>query len=200
MSKESRKFKVPDEIATLYDFVNSLDLRHFVEHGVQHQPKDDLTSPSALADWMAERGLSKSGTAPSRKTFEEAFRLRGALRDYIKCDPAERDRRAAIHQSLSAALEPFSLRVADLGKKGMRLLPAQINAQPGISAVVAELYDGAKSGMLARLKMCAAKECQRVFFDRSKPGTRRWCQSALCGNRMKTRTYREKHKDERDMS
>jgi predicted RNA-binding Zn ribbon-like protein len=34
-----------------------------------------------------------------------------------------------------------------------------------------------------------------VFFDRSKPATRRWCMSTLCGNRMKTRTYRERRRD-----
>jgi predicted RNA-binding Zn ribbon-like protein len=43
--------------------------------------------------------------------------------------------------------------------------------------------------------MCAAEECRRVFFDGSKPATRRWCISTLCGNRAKTRTYRERHRD-----
>ena len=44
-----------------------------------------------------------------------------------------------------------------------------------------------RNGTLDRLKMCASDECRRVFFDRSKPATRRWCMSSLCGNRMKTR-------------
>jgi predicted RNA-binding Zn ribbon-like protein len=47
-------------------------------------------------------------------------------------------------------------------------------------------------GELDRLKTCGAEECKRVFFDRSKPGTRRWCVSTLCGNRIKTRAYRER--------
>jgi predicted RNA-binding Zn ribbon-like protein len=46
--------------------------------------------------------------------------------------------------------------------------------------------------------MCASDECKRVFFDRSKPGTRRWCQSTLCGSREKTRTYRERIRKEQD--
>jgi predicted RNA-binding Zn ribbon-like protein len=62
--------------------------------------------------------------------------------------------------------------------------------------VVAELYDGATQGTLDRLKMCAAEECRRVFYDRSKPATRRWCMSTLCGNRIKTRTYRARHRSE----
>ena len=78
----------------------------------------------------------------------------------------------------------------------MKLLAADANAPAGLSAIVAELYDGASHGTLARLKMCAANECQRVFFDRSKPGSRRWCQTELCGNREKTRNYRERQKRE----
>ena len=68
----------------------------------------------------------------------------------------------------------------------------------GLSALVAELYNGAANGTLDRLKMCTSEECKRVFFDRSKPGTRRWCQSTLCGNRQKTRTYRERLKQEQE--
>jgi predicted RNA-binding Zn ribbon-like protein len=63
-----------------------------------------------------------------------------------------------------------------------------------MSLVVAELMAGSITGTLDRLKTCAAEECRRVFFDRSKPATRRWCMSTLCGNRIKTRSYRERHR------
>jgi len=194
MSRESRKFHVPDELANLYDFANTLDLRHFVHHGVQHQQAEELGTPSALGDWMKERGLLERSGVPSPKTFDNALRLRGAIRDYLRCDPEERRRKTAIVEALNKAMEPFPLRVAGLGKDGMKLLPAETNAPAGLSVIVAELYDGASNGTLARLKMCAADECQRVFFDRSKPATRRWCMSALCGNRMKTRAYRERRR------
>ena len=42
--------------------------------------------------------------------------------------------------------------------------------------------------------MCDLEECHWVFYDRSKPGARRWCASALCGNRQKTRAYRLRHR------
>ena len=63
----------------------------------------------------------------------------------------------------------------------MMLRAARGDALAGLSTVVAELYDGSVRGTLDRLKMCAAQECRRVFFDRSKPATRRWCMSTLCG-------------------
>lgn len=194
MSKESRKFQVPDELANLYDFANTLDLRHFVHHGVQHQQAEELGNPAALGDWMKERGLFERSGVPSQKTFYNALRLRSAIRDYLKCDPEERQRKTATIESLNKAMGPFPLRVAGLGNGGMKLLAAEMNAPAGLSAIVAELYDGASNGTLDRLKMCAADECQRVFFDRSKPGSRRWCQTELCGNREKTRAYRERQK------
>ena len=194
MSRESRKFHVPDALANLYDFANTLDLRHFTHHGVQHQQADALQNPAALGEWMHQHGLIHSAAVPSRKTFEAALRLRAAIRAYLKCDPAERHRKPAVTALLGAAMEPFALRVAVGGKDGFALRPVMSDAQAGLSAIVAELYDAASAGTLARLKMCAADECQRVFFDRSKPGTRRWCQSTLCGNREKTRTYRERHR------
>jgi|SRR5689334_22619066 len=195
MSKASRQFQVPDALANLYDFANTLDLRHFVHHGVQHQQAEELGDPAALGAWMHARHLLSRGVVPSQRTFTDALRLREAIRLYLKCDPAERHRKGVV-EPLNKAMEPFALRVVATGKDGMKLLPAAPDTSPGLSAIVAEFYDGAANGTLDRLKMCAADECQRVFFDRSKPGTRRWCQQALCGNREKTRTYRKRHRDE----
>jgi predicted RNA-binding Zn ribbon-like protein len=195
MSKASRQFHVPDALANLYDFANTLDLRHFVHHGVPHQHAEELADAAALGAWMSARNLIERGAVPSKRVFDQALRLREAIRSYLKCDPAGRQRKGVV-ESLNNAMEPFPLRVAATGKEGLKLLPAQRGMPPGLAAIVAEFYDGAANGTLDRLKMCAADECQRVFFDRSKPGTRRWCQSTLCGNREKTRNYRERHRDE----
>jgi predicted RNA-binding Zn ribbon-like protein len=195
MSKQSRKFQVPDALANVYDFANTLDLRRFVHHGVQHGQTDELANPAELGAWMQEHGLSDHGAAPPQKMFGTAIALRSAIRDYLECDPDQR-RKPAIVASLDKAMAPFPLRVTAARGGGMKLSPLEMDSPPGLSAVVAELYDGSASGILDRLKMCAADECRRVFYDRSKPGTRRWCQSALCGNRMKTRAYRERRKRE----
>jgi predicted RNA-binding Zn ribbon-like protein len=196
MSKESRRFHVPDALANLYDFANSLDLRHFVHHHVQHSRADDLESAAHLGKWMADRRLAKPGTVTSAAVFDAALALREAARDYLECEPEDRRRDAAIKDALDKAMARFPLRVTATDKEGLRLAPLGTDAVTGLAAVVAELYNGSANGTLDRLKMCASDECKRVFFDRSKPGTRRWCQSNLCGNRQKTRTYRERLKQE----
>lgn len=198
MSKESRKFQVPDALANLYDFANSLDVRHFVHHGVQHPQADELGDAASLGDWMARHGLNRAGKVPSAATFEAALALRGAIRDYLEREPAERRREVPVMEALDRAIQRFPLRVTAGGKEGLKLVPAGTDAASGLSAIVAELYNGSGGGTLDRLKMCASDECKRVFFDRSKPGSRRWCQSTLCGNREKTRTYRERIRKEQD--
>ncbi|HEY3790815.1 MAG TPA: CGNR zinc finger domain-containing protein, partial [Bradyrhizobium sp.] len=194
MSKESRKFQVPDALANLYDFVNSLDVRHFVHHGVQHAQSDELTGPRELGAWMGKRGLSSTATRITPAMFETALQLRTDIRAYLERDPAER-RNARVAGLLNKALQQFPLVAEAQGDRGFALKASRDDALAGLSVVVAELYDGSIRGTLDRLKMCAAEECRRVFYDRSKPATRRWCMSTLCGNRIKTRTYRARHRN-----
>ncbi|HVX77305.1 MAG TPA: CGNR zinc finger domain-containing protein [Bradyrhizobium sp.] len=194
MSKQSRKFKVPDELANLYDFANSLDVRHFIHHGTQHRQSDELKDAGELAAWMAERGLSRSGAKITPEMHAIALRLRADLRAYLQCDPGERRKNRRVAGSLNETLKSFPLVAEAGGAHGLTLAAVRDDALAGLSVIVAEFYNGSVNGTLDRLKMCAADECRRVFFDRSKPATRRWCMSTLCGNRMKTRAYRERHR------
>ena len=195
MSKESRKFKVPDALANVYDFANTLDVRHFTHFGSAHPQSDELTGPKQLADWMRDRGLGAEGGRITFAMFETALALRGALRAYLQCEPAERRRNRDVLGVLDGALAPFPLRVELRAGQGAILSAAREDALAGLSAVAIELHDATLLGSMDRLKMCASEECRRVFFDRSKPSTRRWCMSTLCGNRMKTRAYRERQRE-----
>ncbi|MGH6641104.1 MAG: CGNR zinc finger domain-containing protein [Bradyrhizobium sp.] len=195
MSRESKKFGVPDELANLYDFANTLDVRHFTHHGVPHPQGDELTHARELAAWMSGRGLSSASAKITPTMLATALELRTLVRDYLQCDPIERSRNKDAVRSLNRTLKLFPLAVAAGGDGGMVLRAAREDALAGLSPIVAELYDGSRNGTLDRLKMCASDECRRVFFDRSKPSTRRWCMSTLCGNRMKTRSYRERQRN-----
>ena len=194
MSKNSRKFQVPDELAHLYDFANSLDVRHFTHHGVQHAQGDELIGPRELAAWMSRQRLLAEGTKITAAMFDSALRLRAGIRAYLECNPAQRRKDTEAVRSLNKAMKLFPLVAEARGDRSMTLATSRRDGLAGLSVVVAELYDGSINGTLDRLKMCAAEECRRVFFDRSKPATRRWCMSTLCGNRMKTKTYRARHR------
>ena len=62
--RPSDKFPVPGEIALLYDFVNSLDLRRYVEQGIAHSAGDALATAPELEAWLRDRGLLENRRAP----------------------------------------------------------------------------------------------------------------------------------------
>jgi hypothetical protein len=90
VSKQSRRFQVPDALANLYDFANTLDVWHFTHHGVPHRQRDELKGADDLAAWMAHRKLARPGAKIAPAMFQSALDLRASLRDYLRHDPPER--------------------------------------------------------------------------------------------------------------
>lgn len=189
--KLSNQFAVPDEAALLYDFVNSIDLRRYVEQGVAHEPGDELATPAQLARWLQTHGLAKPGVRISRTEHHEAVELRAALRLFLSSSPRQQTSAAT---ALTHAAAGFPLAVAASRERPLDLVPMSRRAIGGLGRVLAEIVRLSDSGKLERMKACQSDECQWVFYDRSKPGNRRWCSSDRCGNRAKTRAYRDRHR------
>ena len=184
----SEKFDVPAELALLYDFVNSIDLRTYVEAGVAHEPKDELRTASQLDSWMRAHELSGSA---SGAVHQQVLRLRKALRTFLAVPPEERPTANSEATALNAASASFPL-VASVTAGIVELRPAK---GVELGRVLGELQTLSATGQLDRLKMCQSPECGWIFFDRSKPANRRWCSSAKCGNREKTRSYRLRQRE-----
>jgi predicted RNA-binding Zn ribbon-like protein len=179
-------------LALLYQFVNSLDLRSFVERGVQHAGGDELATKRQLEVWMRQRSLLATGARLDEDDHRKVLQLRHSLRAFLQLAPAARRRDASAIEMLnaSAATSPLIVQTSKTGK--IRLHPLPGVSSGGLGSILAELQYAADTAKLDRLKTCAAEDCRWVFYDRSKPGTRRWCASTLCGNRQKTRAYRRR--------
>src|SRR5260370_30089647 len=194
MSRLSKKFKVPDELANLYDFANSLDVRHFMHHGMQHPQADELAGPRELGAWMSQRGLLFTSAKITPAMFEAALQLRSCVRDYLQSDPADRGKDREAVRALNKASKLFPLLVEARDDRAMVLRPARGDALAGLSAVITELYDGSINGTTDRLKMCASEECRRGFFHPSEPAPKRRCTSRLCRNRIETPAYPDRRR------
>jgi predicted RNA-binding Zn ribbon-like protein len=192
--KLSDKFPVPSDIALLYDFVNSLDLRRYVEQGVAHVVSDELATKAQLESWLSARELSPENARLSEDDLRKVLALREALRSFIQLSPNDREANADAAAQVNAAAVNFPLTLKLLKGGDVALRPLCLAPASGLGTVLAELQQLAATDRLDRLKMCASEECHWVFFDRSKPANRRWCNSALCGNRQKTRAYRERRR------
>jgi len=68
--------------------------------------------------------------------------------------------------------------LAELGRRGYAVVE-----EPG-RRIVRQEVRGRRSGAPM------GGQLGQIVYDRSKPGNRRWCSSALSGNRDKTRNYR----------
>ena len=121
MSRESKKFGVPDELANLYDFANTLDARHFTHHGVPHPPGDELAEAKGLSSWMSGRGLSPTSAKVTPAMLATALELRTLVRDYLQCDPLERSRNKDAVRALNKTLKLFPMIVAASDDGGMVL-------------------------------------------------------------------------------
>jgi predicted RNA-binding Zn ribbon-like protein len=191
----SEKFAVPREIALLYDFANSIDLRRYMEQGVTHAPGDELATMAQLNAWLRARALLDEGVRLDAEDHRNALELREALRSFLQLAPADRAGSGGAAERLNAAAAhfPLTLEVSAAGDTALR--PARDQPSSGLGNVLAELHRLSETDRLDRLKLCDSDECRWMFYDRSKPGNRRWCSSALCGNRQKTRTYRRRRRE-----
>jgi predicted RNA-binding Zn ribbon-like protein len=186
----SRKYAVPPELALLYDFVNSLDARQFTHRGVQYRPRDEFATVSELEKWMMSHRLLKHGCSLTESDHRRALRLREVLRDMLRISPTERRNDHAIEKRLNEVAGDYPLIVVLSRAGGISLRPVGDDRISSLGAILGQLQSASIRNKLDRLKMCASKDCEWVFYDRSKPGSQRWCVTALCGNREKTRAYR----------
>ena len=58
--------------------------------------------------------------------------------------------------------------------------------------IVESAADALILGELPRVRRCADARCERVFYDETKNGRRRWCDMSTCGNRAKAARHRQR--------
>ncbi|WP_250285881.1 MULTISPECIES: CGNR zinc finger domain-containing protein [unclassified Frankia] len=183
----SSHYGAPLSLRALGAFLNSVDERIFGAH----RPREQLTDPEALSRWLTAHGLAPEGAFAGETEFADALRLRTALRE-----AAAANRRTTQPPPESVDLGDVADRLAlriRVGPGGVELEPAGGGeAAQAVARLAAAAVLATADGTWQRVKMCAAPDCRVVFYDESKPRTGRWCATAVCGNRAKTRRYRQR--------
>ncbi|MEX1047575.1 MAG: ABATE domain-containing protein [Actinomycetota bacterium] len=173
----------PGNLETIRAFVNTLD----IEDGT-----DDLATPGQLAEWLSAHGLMGKRDAARPRDLATAIDLREALRGMLRAnngepaDPADTD---VLDEAASGAR--FSL-TFDAGGRA-KLEPAAKGAAGALGRIVSSVADAMADGSWARMKACSNDGCEWAFYDYARNHSRRWCEMAVCGNRMKARAYRTRH-------
>lgn len=151
-------------VEQLVDFLNTYD---------PGSDEEELANDTDARAWFAAHGLDNAGLRAA-----EARRVRAELRDA-----------AEGRTPPTATLAGVPLR-AVVGADGALALESDHPLGPLVATAVRLAFDGRWD----RLKLCGAETCRYAFYDGSRNRSGRWCSMASCGNRAKTRAFRERHR------
>jgi predicted RNA-binding Zn ribbon-like protein len=171
----------PDALRLVRSFANSVDVE---------TAQDDLDSPERFGRWLVAHGFDHP--APSNEERVLAVGVRDALRDELMVHHGDGDAVAA-RAKLDAYARMVPLR-ASFGAGAAALVPAGGGAAAMLGTVLAAIVIAEHEGTWERVKICREETCQVAFYDRSKNQSKTWCSMGVCGNRNKTRSYRDRRR------
>ena len=153
-----------------------------------------LTVPSELQRWLSLSPLNLARLKISKEELRRAKLLRGAIwrtAETLLAGAAPRPR--DIHLINRTACQPNLVRELEPEAKAMRW------RHPTAAAVLATIAQDAvvlfgDPVQRDRLRRCENSPCRVIFYDDSRPGLRRWCASNRCGDRVRTRQFRQRMK------
>ncbi len=157
--------------------------------------QDRLDDPRWLETYISRRGLDLEGL-PWERIRRALHALRETLRGIVDRIVAGKKIPARDWARLSAYLErvPFIRKVRVIGSS-TKIVEAPIGDKLDVAmaAVARAFAESIAREDLSRLKVCQNKDCLWVFMDASRNRSRRWCEDT-CGNLMKVRRYRDRHR------
>jgi predicted RNA-binding Zn ribbon-like protein len=150
-------------------------------------PKDAAIFLNSVVAWWRTHSDAIDWTMPSGPIPRSALTRMRLMRDAVQA-LADRDRTG------------YRRRVKTLADHYTYRLSAQI----GELRTTARGWDAFVAGLLPalvaldehadRLRRCANEQCQWMILDSTHGGTRTWCHSTLCGNKMRVRRFRARQR------
>jgi predicted RNA-binding Zn ribbon-like protein len=171
------------ERALILDFANTLD----VEAG-----SDELITRSQLSDFLLNAGAIRRRSRATEQDVAVARELRSGIRTALRLNHDEG--RAEVPE-LDNVLGRLPMRLSWSGGEPT-LEPVADGVPGGLARIAVAVASAHADGSWERLKICADSGCQEAYYDASKNRSRNWC-GAACGNKAKTRAYRQRTKSAR---
>jgi predicted RNA-binding Zn ribbon-like protein len=181
VSSLSSASAIESDVELLVDFVNTLD----VEEGT-----DAIALPDGLRTWVEARGEDFL-PEPDSEDVRRLQGLRESLRGLMLANNGVEPERGTL-SPLREAAERSRYRSTVSADGAIVLEPARAEL-PGFEArLLLALQRIQSQGSWPRLKACTDDGCQWAFFDSTRNRSRTWCSMEECGNREKTRRYRQR--------
>ncbi|WEH37237.1 CGNR zinc finger domain-containing protein [Streptomyces sp. AM 4-1-1] len=153
------------------------------------RPVELLGEPEDLAAWATQAGLTDRPCRVGRPALARARLLREAVyRTAVAADQGADAAAADVRLLRETAAGPqvtVALKALGVVERcgGIDEVLATVSTRAG------ELFGGDDRLLVRR---CAGATCTRLFLDRSRAGSRRWCDKASCGSRANASAYRQR--------
>ena len=169
----------PQPLRLVQELVNTADFEH---------EREFLPDPASLSEWLGARGLPDGAT---QTDLERTYRLREALRALLVANGGGKLASGAV-TTLNEISDSsgIGLRFAADGRAALEPSSTGVHAAHGL--LLGIVHGAMTDGSWTRLKAC--RQCAWAFYDYSKNRSATWCSMKICGNRLKTRAYRARHR------
>jgi predicted RNA-binding Zn ribbon-like protein len=150
-----------------------------------------LRSPEELGAWLAERFPLVDPASATDRDLRDALTLRQAV-------VAITNERAHAHFAPPREIDMLNLYAAvpdippQLAGGSRQAGAGSAKASQALGSIARDAVALFRDAGEGRIRTCAADDCDLVFYDESRSGSRRWCSMQRCGNRAKVRTHRAK--------
>lgn len=139
------------------------------------------------AEWWRKNSLDIRWHVPAGRvpttTLQRLREMRDAVQALVNGD------RDAYERGLTKLAGQYSFRME---VQGGSFVPVATGWEGFVAALIPPLRElGSRAD---RLRRCANHECYWLFLDTSRNGSRTWCHSSLCGNKMRLQRFRDRHR------
>jgi predicted RNA-binding Zn ribbon-like protein len=162
---------------------------------------DLLGEPATAASWLRQAGLWDSAGVPTAEQLAVLREVRESIRALLDGPPDGAGGPGPIGRapgdltSLHHAADRCRARLTISPTGEFDLTPATlVPLERTLFRLLLVIRDAQKDGTWTRLKTCHNDECRWAFYDRSHSHRGKWCDMAVCGNRVKNRNLRARQR------
>jgi predicted RNA-binding Zn ribbon-like protein len=150
-----------------------------------------LLGPEDLARWLAQSGLLSDEPRVSERQLRSGRVLREAINRLAR-PGVEHDAGDRVELNRWAARAPLTPQLTERCKL---VWVSERPVEAAFATIARDAIDLLTGPLAGRIRECAAPDCALLFVDSSRPGQRRWCAGEACGNRTRTKAYRQRRSE-----
>ncbi|MGH8877488.1 MAG: CGNR zinc finger domain-containing protein [Stackebrandtia sp.] len=154
--------------------------------GRDRQSVDQLSAADDAGRWVTAAGLVPAATVTD---LGDVHRVRESVHRLLRAHLSGAEPRSSDMDvvNAAAAAPPAQPRLAPTGSVTWA---AADPVAAALSAIARDAIDLLSGPLAGRIRECGSGECGYLFADTSRAGNRRWCSTAVCGNRENVRSHR----------